>query len=619
MAEDKRAAAGATVIGGSEKVVASGDGQKPVRMGNVGFQTLGEKDALICCILQLQVEKLPWICYLAPKIGNSYFSQACGMSELPCATHQHYFLLWLSILVDQACLAVEFHLEALNLLRFTEPFTFRGSSGYVETLISVVLEGLQTPFQASGSFWTLTRFRTIRRGRRTRVGTLLLILFGPTAFILFLLQWIYSIPPPKFGLQTPPSCRDGKGYILDDSAICTDSCGYLCFPRVRGICFGHSQVTVCNKQPTNPAIPHEMRFHMEKPRKKIPVRYGYCLGWDPKAKSPLEYGCHERGSCNRNQARWIRGLQMVADLTLMPHGRTRPNPHHESEKVIPAILLSQLYGLKNSTFFWFADPQDPTSISMWSKGLLRVFASQMKVEYLHATTSDESPICFEDAILFAGLTNAAYLPNESAHDWLRQKVLMHCNIPIMNARRPLSDVVVLHRPNSSRNIANFKDVHAMLERKLHVTVKVAVPGPWEFCQQVRLVAEVDVLLSPHGSQNVAILFARPGAVILEAFPLLYYIDWLANLLHTGGLHHYELYGTWTSEEVGMPFLLRLAQRNAKIIMPQVHRLIPDYILGPIVAKSKAIQAATLESVIILFAMDFLPCQNQSLYGLGRLL
>eukprot|EP01018_Ginkgo_biloba_P021788 Gb_03294 [translate_table: standard] len=404
----------------------------------------------------------------------------------------------------------------------------------------------------------LTRLRTIRRGRRARPITLLLLLFGTVSW-LFLLQWIYSIPPPKFGPQTLPSCRDGKeGYVLSETAICTDTCGKLCFPRVRGVCFGHSKVTLCDgESPIHSEIPKEMRFQMEKPRKKVPVRRGSCPGWDSEGRKPVEISRNNKRAVKRKQARWIHGLQMVADLTLMPYGNAGPNPHHESEKVIPAILISQLYTLKNSTFYWFADPHDPTSISMWSKGLLKAFASQMKVEYLHSAVSDESPICFEDVILFAGLTNAAYVPNEAAHDWLRQKVLAHCKIPIMNARRPLSDVVVLHRPNSSRNIINFEEMQAMLEREFHVAVKIAEPGPREFCQQIRLVAEADVLLTPHGSQNVAILFSRPGAVILEVFPLLYYIDWLGNLLHAGKMYHYELYGTWTTDRLGMPFQMRL--------------------------------------------------------------
>ncbi|GLJ05345.1 hypothetical protein SUGI_0016590 [Cryptomeria japonica] len=396
----------------------------------------------------------------------------------------------------------------------------------------------------------LARLKTIRRVLRARPVTLLLSLFV-TVFFLFLLQWVYSIPPPKFGPQTHTECRDGKeGYVLRNRAVCTDTCGALCFPRVRGICFGNSQVTLCDddESQTYSGLPNEMRFDMEKHRKKVPVRNGFCPGWDTDRKKP---------DGNEMNARWIHGLHMVADLTLMPYGKAGPNPHHESEKIIPAILMSQLYDLKNATLYWFANPRDPTSISVWSKGLLKVFASQMKVEYLRPAMVDESPICFEDAIIFASMTNAAYIPNRDAHDWLRQKVLTHCKIPIVNARKPLSDAVVIQRPYSSRNIVNFEEMQAMLERELHIPVKVAETGPREFCQQVRLVAEADFLLTPHGSQNVAVLFSRPNAVILEVFPLLYYVDWLGNLLRTGRMHHYELYGTWTTERLGMPFRMRL--------------------------------------------------------------
>lgn len=106
------------------------------------------------------------------------------------------------------------------------------------------------------------------------------------------------------------------------------------------------------------------------------------------------------GVCLAGQ--WIRGLQMVADLTLMPDGpRVGPNPHHEAEKLIPAILFSHLYGLKNSTLYWFAN-KEPKTISPWSLGLIEVFQKSMKVEFLDVPASDEPQICFEDAVLFSG-------------------------------------------------------------------------------------------------------------------------------------------------------------------------------------------------------------------------
>lgn len=126
----------------------------------------------------------------------------------------------------------------------------------------------------------------------------------------------------------------------------------------------------------------------------------------------------------------------------------------------------------------------------------------------------------------------------------------------MNARRPLLDVIICNRPNSPRNIANFKEMQELLEKEMHLAVKVIEPGPLEVCQQVRLVAEADVLLTPHGSQNAAVLFSCPSSNF-RGFPLPDYIDWLGNLLHAGKVYHYELYGTWTTERLGMPFQMRL--------------------------------------------------------------
>lgn len=371
-------------------------------------------------------------------------------------------------------------------------------------------------------------------------------------------QYILPAAPPRPDFPPRPPCRDAaEGYVLEEMGICTHTCGKLCFPRVHGICFSHTEVTVCDGQPPVPldiihawgGIPFEMRFYMEKPRTKVPVRHGACPSWDSSALRPLEGGS--------SQARWIRGLQMVADLTLMPTGRVGPNPHHEAEKVVPAILFSQLSEFKNSSLYWFADPNDPLMISQWSLGLLDVFTNDLKVEYMMPVAKDQAPICFEDAILFTGVTNSGYMPNVTTHDWFRRRILEHCEVPVMEANRPVQDVVIIHRPNSSRNFGNYEEVKNMMEAKLQVPVKMAVPGPWTLCDQVKLVAEADIVLTPHGSQNANLLVVRPGAAVMEVFPLLYYIDWYGHYLHAGRVSHYELFGTWPSEKGSMPFLMRL--------------------------------------------------------------
>lgn len=94
---------------------------------------------------------------------------------------------------------------------------------------------------------------------------------------------------------------------------------------------------------------------------------------------------------------------MVADVKQMPNGpNVGPNPHHEAEKVIPAVLLSHFNGLRNSTLHWFTST-DSLTLSRWSLGLMKVFERTLKVSYLDVPPGDEPQICFEDAILFSGM------------------------------------------------------------------------------------------------------------------------------------------------------------------------------------------------------------------------
>jgi hypothetical protein len=75
--------------------------------------------------------------------------------------------------------------------------------------------------------------------------------------------------------------------------------------------------------------------------------------------------------------------------------------------------------------------------------------------------------------------------------------------------------------------------------------------------QVKVIARADLAVTPHGSHNINFLFARPYSTVLEAFPLLYYIDWFGNYVHAANINHYELYGTWLAEQSSMPLKMRV--------------------------------------------------------------
>lgn len=426
---------------------------------------------------------------------------------------------------------------------------------------------LRTGHQASPRMFEKSRSGKFRprssKSAERRCRTVLLCVFFLLLLVFPTLQWLLSFPPPSYKRKMPRACKEkGSAYVLHKGAVCTDACGAVCFPRVQGLCLAHNQVTVCGKQSISweersagGGLPMEMRFSVNGvARAKVPVRRGSCSGWDSSRKGlRTEWGVQDG-----RQVEWIRGTQMVADLKMMPYGANiGPNPHHEAEKLIPAILLSHLYGLNKSTLYWFADPADPSTLSRWSLGLAAAFSRELNVKFLNLPGPEDPSICFEDAILFSGVTNAGYMPNTEANDWLRGQVLSYCGIPSINAHRPLADVVVVKRRNSSRPIANLASVEEVLQRELLVPLKHAISGLGDFCEQVKVVAEADFLITPHGSHNINFLFARPEAIVFEAFPLLYYIDWFKNYVHATSVHHYELYGTWPSEEGGMPLKMRV--------------------------------------------------------------
>jgi hypothetical protein len=396
--------------------------------------------------------------------------------------------------------------------------------------------------------------RHSRRPKRSNLRFCLLACLIVSVAVYCLSAWLVAFL--RSPLRRTPYLADcapeRDGFHVDEGAVCNRDCTGVCFPRVRGICISRERVTMCGEQPpmsdwvaaAGGAMPSEMLFSRERPRTKVPVVKGEC---------PPMQGA-EKGSQSKSSARWIRGTQFLTDLKQLPVGKegVGPNPHHEAEKVIPAILLNQRYGLGNSTLYWFADP---STISAFTLGLLKAFPG-LGVEYLKFPEQGDPAICFEDAVVFSGITNARYMPGKEANNWLREKVLDHCGIESRLASRPVQDAVLLRRENS-RSIANYLAVEVMLARSLRAPVRTIISGQGNFCQQVKPVAEADFLITPHGSQNTGFVFARPGAVVLEVFPLYYYIDFFRNYIHAASLEHYEMWGTWAGDGKRMPLAMRL--------------------------------------------------------------
>lgn len=405
--------------------------------------------------------------------------------------------------------------------------------------------------------------RYSKRPRRSNLRLCLLACLAASLVVYFFSAWLVAFLRSPLRRTPPPTdcAPERDGFSVEQGAVCNRDCAGVCFPRVRGLCISRERVTICGEQPpisdwvaaAGGVMPNEMLFTRERPRTKVPVVRGECPPMQGEGASASQTGGQSDLAQGESNVRWIRGTQFLTDLKQLPVGKegVGPNPHHEAEKVIPAVLLNQRYGLGNSTLYWFAEP---STISAFTLGLLEAFPG-LGVEYLKFPGEDEPPICFEDAVVFSGITSARYMPGKAANDWLRDEVLGHCGIETRRASRPVQDVVLLRRENS-RSIANYLAVEVMLARSLRAPVRTIISGQGDFCQQVRPVAEADFLITPHGSQNTGFVFARPGAVVLEVFPLYYYIDFFRNYIHAASLEHYEMWGTWGSGR-RMPLLMRL--------------------------------------------------------------
>lgn len=287
-----------------------------------------------------------------------------------------------------------------------------------------------------------------------------------------------------------------------------------CFPRVQNICFASDKVRICDDPGRRSDLPKFMRFFGEKVM--VPVEY------DP--------------NCNEGW-HWVSGFSLVMDQRWLPAGR--PNPHHEAEKLIPALLLKQFLN-QSANLQWFAAKMD---VSRWGKGLLAAFGLTGKVRYHELPIHKEDSICFNDAVLFSAMTHVRYVPDMSTNAWLRSQVLDYCKIEGKNSSWPISKAIVLDRSAGPRRLANKLDAGDVIEKTLQVPMEHRSSGIGSFCEQVRSVAEDDFFLVPHGSQNTNFLFARPGATVVEVFPYLYHTDAFRNYTYAAGLDVYPLLGS----------------------------------------------------------------------------
>ncbi|CAO2206841.1 unnamed protein product [Urochloa humidicola] len=159
---------------------------------------------------------------------------------------------------------------------------------------------------------------------------------------------------------------------------------------------------------------------------------------------------------------------------------------------------------------------------------------EMVVETFRPPLADGGPVCFEEAVVFRrqmdGLSRERL---RRAFDFMRCKARASCGVVAggNNGSRAGGDdagaaaalrVTLLFRRGSRA----FKDEPAVARvfdkecaRVAGCVVTATHTDNLTFCDQVRLMSETDVLVTPHGAQVTNLLFMDPNSSIMEFYPL----------------------------------------------------------------------------------------------------
>ena len=153
-----------------------------------------------------------------------------------------------------------------------------------------------------------------------------------------------------------------------------------------------------------------------------------------------------------------------------------------------------------------------------SPELVRWSAAQV----LHLMQQHGCPqVCFEHAVA-AAPTHEFAVSTRNA-DFVRDWGYRYCGVdPVVTEDLPTrfpSAVVIARTSNRKRAIDNLDQVVEAVKQAGFSPVKLIQPMPFGFCETVRTMASADLVVVKYGSESTNLAWMRPGAVIVEVFPL----------------------------------------------------------------------------------------------------
>ncbi|KAL8141474.1 hypothetical protein V2J09_014506 [Rumex salicifolius] len=195
-----------------------------------------------------------------------------------------------------------------------------------------------------------------------------------------------------------------------------------------------------------------------------------------------------------------------------------------------------------------------TRVPPWLSTLMEAVYGTQSVNIEELKGYEAAPVCFEEAVVTrhceSGISREKL---EEVTDLFRCKARAHCNVSAGGDDVVVRVMMLLRR--GGRSFKNDTHVIGIFEtecRKIKgCRLQVAYSINLTVCQQVKVMSETDVLISPHGAQMSNLIFMEKGSSVMELFPK----GWLKLagqgqnvfqwLCRWSGMHHM---GTWHDTE-----------------------------------------------------------------------
>ncbi|CAM8904234.1 unnamed protein product [Rhodiola kirilowii] len=170
-------------------------------------------------------------------------------------------------------------------------------------------------------------------------------------------------------------------------------------------------------------------------------------------------------------------------------------------------------------------------IGAWVRMLMEAtFEGEVKIETFDEFKEDEA-VCFEEAVVMRH--NEGGMSRErrvEVYDLLRCKARVYCNLSISGFEEEEGDEnggkgrigMTMFMRNGARSFKNESAVMDVFQRECEKVdgcrFQAAHSNNLTFCQQVKLMGETDVLISPHGAQLTNMFLMNRNSSVMEFFP-----------------------------------------------------------------------------------------------------